>query len=40
MAVDGWREVVHQVGQGRADGGVVLRTDHDKTVQKKLFKQI
>ncbi len=35
MAIDGWCEVVHQVGQRRADGGVVLGADDDEP---KLFR--
>ena len=44
VAVDGRREVVHQVRQSRTDGRVVLRTDNDepdaaKVVSETLFKR-
>ncbi len=32
MAIDGRREVVHQVGQRRAYGGVVLGADDDEPI--------
>ena len=37
MAVGGWWEVIHQVGQGRADGGVVLGADDDEPERRKAF---
>jgi hypothetical protein len=30
VTIDGRREVIHQVGQGGADGGVVLGADDDE----------